>query len=236
MKPPARLAIVGASAQGRVVLRTVQAQYPALAEIAFFDDDTAKHGTTVLGIAIAGSVEQLLQNADRRYLAAVAIGSNEARVRVARRIRDAGMPLVNVVHPSATVMPDVALESGILVCAGAVVVTGTTVANDAVINTGATIDHDCFIGAGAYISPGVHTAGGVSLGAGAFVGAGAVLGPGVSIGECAVVGAGSVVLDDIPARTFAYGAPARVIREISQPLRWSLLLGGKPRGGEGALR
>ena len=39
----------------------------------------------------------------------------------------------------------------------------------------------------------------------------------VSIGEGAIVGAGSVVTRDIPPRTLAAGAPARVIRHLEEP-------------------
>ena len=50
---------------------------------------------------------------------------------------------------------------------------------------------------------------------GARIGANATLLPGVTIGEGALVGAGSVVTKDIPARTIAYGSPARAHREIA---------------------
>ena len=48
------------------------------------------------------------------------------------------------------------------------------------------------------------------FGTGARVGSGSVVLAGVSIGEAALVGAGSVVTRDIPARTIAFGNPARV--------------------------
>jgi acetyltransferase-like isoleucine patch superfamily enzyme len=52
----------------------------------------------------------------------------------------------------------------------------------------------------------------VVVGAGAWIGSGAIiLGP-CRIGAHAVVAAGSVVTDDIPARSIAAGAPARVVR------------------------
>ncbi|KJL40333.1 acyltransferase [Microbacterium trichothecenolyticum] len=49
---------------------------------------------------------------------------------------------------------------------------------------------------------------------GAWLGQNVVVMPGVTIGAGAVVGANSVVTRDIPARTVAVGAPARVIREL----------------------
>lgn len=44
--------------------------------------------------------------------------------------------------------------------------------------------------------------------------------PGVTIGEGSVIGANSVVTKDIPPRSFAAGAPARVIRELAVPAGW----------------
>lgn len=48
-----------------------------------------------------------------------------------------------------------------------------------------------------------------------FIGANTVVLPGVRIGYGAVIGAGSVVAGDIPAMVVAVGAPARVVRQIT---------------------
>jgi acetyltransferase-like isoleucine patch superfamily enzyme len=49
-----------------------------------------------------------------------------------------------------------------------------------------------------------------------WIGACVTILPGVTIGSHAVVGAGSVVTKDVPEKTIAAGAPARVIRSIDQ--------------------
>jgi acetyltransferase-like isoleucine patch superfamily enzyme len=54
----------------------------------------------------------------------------------------------------------------------------------------------------------------VEIGDGTWIGIGAVILPNVRIGERCVIGANSVVTRDIPARSVAVGAPARVIRII----------------------
>lgn len=54
----------------------------------------------------------------------------------------------------------------------------------------------------------------ISLGANSWLGAAVVVCPGVTIGADSVVGAGSVVLHDVPPRTFVAGNPARVIRAL----------------------
>ena len=56
----------------------------------------------------------------------------------------------------------------------------------------------------------------VVIGDDCWLGANAVVCPGVTIGAGCVIGAGSVVTRDIPPGSFAAGAPARVIRAITQ--------------------
>ncbi len=61
---------------------------------------------------------------------------------------------------------------------------------------------------------GFTSKGPVSIGSNCWFGLGCVVTSGVEIGERCVVGANSVVTRDIPSRTLAAGAPARVIRAI----------------------
>ena len=56
------------------------------------------------------------------------------------------------------------------------------------------------------------------------IGGGAVLVPGVEVGEEAFVAAGAVVTNDVPARGFVMGVPARVVRQVPEEQlleRWS---------------
>lgn len=66
----------------------------------------------------------------------------------------------------------------------------------------------------AVLDQGVERVGPVAIGDGAWLGQNVVVGPGVSIGWGAVIGANSVVLDDVPDRAVALGAPARVVRQL----------------------
>jgi acetyltransferase-like isoleucine patch superfamily enzyme len=63
------------------------------------------------------------------------------------------------------------------------------------------------------IKQGITTQG-ISIDDGAWVGAGAIVLDGVRIGDRSVVGAGAVVTEDVPPRSLAVGAPARVIRHL----------------------
>jgi sugar O-acyltransferase (sialic acid O-acetyltransferase NeuD family) len=235
--------IFGAGRQGRVVLEVLRAQ--GLHQvIGFLDDDASRHGTLVDGVRVLGGLEWAAAavsagirvpaqaGADRpRPAAIVAIGGNDARTAIAAQLRALGFDLINAIHPSAVVQGNVSLGAGDLVCAGAILVTGTRLEDDVVVNTGAIIDHDGLLECGAQVASGVTTSGCVTIRRGAFVGAGTILGPSVTVGEDAIIGAGALVLRDVPPRVLAHGAPCRVIREITEPVNWARIL-----AGQGALR
>jgi acetyltransferase-like isoleucine patch superfamily enzyme len=61
---------------------------------------------------------------------------------------------------------------------------------------------------------GFTSKGPVTIGDNVWLGKGVVVTSGVTIGERAVIGANSVVTRDVPARTIAAGAPAKVIGEV----------------------
>ena len=54
----------------------------------------------------------------------------------------------------------------------------------------------------------------ITIGDGVWIGASTTVLPGVSIGANATVGAGSLVTEDVPANTLAFGSPCRVQREL----------------------
>lgn len=218
------IVIVGASRQGNVALETIRAQTNAHI-IGFLDDDVSKHDSTIGGLPVLGGTEWAIKSG-RKLGAIVAIGNNDVRTLIGNKLRDFGIELLNVVHPSAVVMSGSSMGTGNLVCAGAIVVTGTRLENDVVVNTGVSVDHDCVVNTGAYLAPGVRTAGCVTVGHKAFVGVGAILGPGIVIGDRSIVGAGSTVLSDIPPNVLAVGSPARIIRTLEGQSNWRRVLGG----------
>ena len=113
-----------------------------------------------------------------------------------------------VVHPSAVVAPEVQIENGVQVLAGAVVQAGCRLGANVIVNTGARVDHDCIIDSHAHVAPGVTICGAVHVGAGAHIGAGATVIQGIRIGAGSVVGAGALVIRDIPQGAKVVGVPA----------------------------
>ena len=225
MAEPRRIVIVGAGPQAKVAIDIFQAAGRSV--LGLLDDDPAKAGTSVRALPILGGVAWGLETLPDDIGYFVAIGGNTPRVRLADRLRSAGRRLVNAVHPSAVLAGGAVLGENVLVCAQGVVGVEAVLHDDSVVNTAATVDHESVIGTGAYLAPGVHTAGRVSVGREAFVGAATTIGPNVDIGEHAIVGAASLVLRDVPARVYAWGRPAAVVREVTSPVNWAALLGGR---------
>lgn len=60
----------------------------------------------------------------------------------------------------------------------------------------------------------------VSIGDGSWIGAGSMVLPGARIGRHVTIGANSVVTGEIPDRSVAVGAPARVIRRYTDGRGW----------------
>ncbi|TMQ26957.1 MAG: acetyltransferase [Deltaproteobacteria bacterium] len=200
---PGDLIVVGAGGHAKVVVATARAAGFRVAAIV--DDAHERWGTILLGVAVSGPSEPMLQDPAAQVV--LAIGDNAAR---RRRAAGARCCFASVVHPSAIIDPTVRLGAGSVVFAGAVIQPDTVLGPHAIVNTAASIDHDCVLGEAVHLAPGVRLAGNVTVGDEAFLGIGVVVIPGVSIGARTTVGAGAAVVHDLPAGVVAVGVPARV--------------------------
>ena len=216
MTEPSSLLIYGASGHAKVVLDAALS-CPEFHVLGLLDDDPARHGRTIWGIPILGGFAELERRKGSGASLILAVGSNDARRKLAERVAPLDYRFATVVHPSARVGRGVVLGAGTVVMAGAVIHADARVGAHVIVNTGATVDHDGTIGDFAHISPGAHLPGEVKVGALALVGVGVSVIPRITIGEGAIVGAGAAVVKDVPPWVVVAGVPARVIRELRPP-------------------
>jgi sugar O-acyltransferase (sialic acid O-acetyltransferase NeuD family) len=188
--------VYGAGGHGRVIVDTLKNAVVPYGVSVVVDDDPILHGEKLSGHVIAGPE---VLGGQRGF---VAIGDNEARLRISERFRGR---LISLVHRTAFVAEGVPCGEGSVLMAGTVVNTGARIGAGVIINTGATVDHDCRIEDGVHIAPGCHLCGSVHVGAGAFLGVGSVVVPGIRIGRQAWIAAGQTVTRDVPG-----GARVRV--------------------------
>ncbi len=81
------------------------------------------------------------------------------------------------------------------------------------INVGVHIHHDCTIDSYVTIAPNAALMGGVRVHSMSYIGAGAQIRQNVKIGKNCMIGMGSIVVEDIPDNSIAYGVPCKVIKE-----------------------
>jgi acetyltransferase EpsM len=181
--------------------------------LAFFDDRWAEV-REVDGVEVVGPLKALFEAANWDWVF-VAVGDNATRQRIAEDLVRRGQRLVTIVHPHTAISPRASIGEGTIAVAGNVVNAGARVGRCVILNTLSSVGHDCVVEDFAQIAPGVNLGGGAVIERGAFLGIGAKVVPLARIGAWSVVGAGSVVLGDLPARSFCHGTPARVVRPLT---------------------
>jgi len=131
---------------------------------------------------------------------------------VVSRLAGLGLAWKTVIHPRATVGPNVVVGEGSYVAPGAILTVNARVGSFVTINMHCQVAHDGVVEDFATLHPDVHLAGKVAIGKGAELGTGAIVIPGLSIGPWAVLGAGSTAVKSlIGGRTYV-GIPARDLR------------------------
>jgi len=140
---------------------------------------------------------------------AIGGGAGRDRLQLMASLRERGLPLLTVVHPTAFVARDAHIGSGCQILAMAAVCTHVQMGAGVIVNTSASVDHDCCLGDGVHIAPGARLAGEVVVGDRAFIGTGAIVLPRLRIGNDTVVGAGAVVTKDVAPGATVVGNPAR---------------------------
>ncbi|NOU07283.1 MAG: acetyltransferase, partial [Hyphomicrobiaceae bacterium] len=171
-------------------------------------DEQTINGLPVLGADIAAVVSDYPPS---HCVVFVALGDNQTRLTVSKRVTDHGYGLAVLQHPSAIVSPSASIGAGTVLMPGVIVNANAKIGQSCILNTACSIDHDNELEDGVQLGPGVHAAGTVYFGRMAFVGTGAAIKPGVKIGATAIVGAGAAVIRDVAEGARVGGTPAHPI-------------------------
>ncbi|HXN71250.1 MAG TPA: acetyltransferase [Candidatus Acidoferrales bacterium] len=213
-----RVIVWGAGGHGKVIVDALLAS-ESCDVVGILDDDPAKAGTRLLGIAVLhspGGLRSLLNILDFDGVA-IGIGDNYVRDKKFRESGLCGLAPMNVIHPNAHLSRFVELGVGVTILAGAVINPGTVIEDNVCVNTSASVDHDNHLERGCHVFPNATLTGGVRVGQFAYVGSGAVVAPNLIIHKYSQVGAGAIVLKDVPEGVVVAGSPATEIGK--QPKR-----------------
>ena len=202
------LAILGAGGHGCVVYEAAVAS--RWDNISFYDDAWPA-SSSVMELQIKGGTKDLVNSAKLFDAVIVAIGDNQTRLRKCNYLKDNGLNLATVIHPSAVVSPSSKIGAGSVILAGAVVSANSTLGHAVIVNNASSIDHDCILEDGVHVSPGVNIGGGVRIGKCSWLGLGSNVLNSINIGRSVIVGAGAVVVKDTRDSLTVTGVPATPI-------------------------
>ncbi|MBN4049726.1 acetyltransferase [Bacteroidales bacterium AH-315-N07] len=215
--------ILGASAQGRVVLGILKAQYPGR-EIEFIDDNQKLWGSKINETNVAGGFDHLLKQDTSQFELIIALGHPFIRKKIADRAVDNCITLLNAIHPSSVIAETAEIGQGNTICAGSVINANAKICDNVVINTSTIVEHDCFIKDYVSLSSGAILGGRVMINEFAFISSGANVCKNLTVGKSSVVGAGCVVIHDVPDNVLVIGVPGKIKEQIYDNFDWQRVL------------
>jgi sugar O-acyltransferase (sialic acid O-acetyltransferase NeuD family) len=177
--------------------------------VAFIDNTPSLQGAKLRDIPVIGSTENLDEITFPSKYVHISIGDNIARGKLYKKIKELGLEVISLIHPSARISHEAQIGEGSFIGPQAALNNGVKIGCVSIINSGAIIEHDNQIGFAVHVASGTSTAGRVRIDDYVFVGVGSTILPDIHIGSCAMVGAGSTVVKDVPPKTTIMGYAAK---------------------------
>lgn len=208
------LVIIGAGGFGRevfAIVSTMTSQGERWVVEGFADDSPSASDSDrvrALGSEVLGTVADVASRTEP-FGAVIAVGSPEARAAISVALAHSNASYPPLIHPSATIGPEVALAEGVVVAAGARLSTNISVGRHVHVDQNVTVGHDSVLEDFCRLNPQSCISGSVRVGVGAVIGASATILQGLTISNGATVGAGAVVVRDVPPDAVVKGVPAR---------------------------
>src|SRR5262245_40018767 len=208
-----RYLVIGAAGHAQEVAWSLREQLRgegAPCELRFFDDRVPR-GPLPSGLGdVVGTIDDVRRHAAGAELV-LGIGLPRLKVTLVERLAPLALPWVTVVHPRATIGPNVELGEGTYVAAGAIVTVNVRIGRFVTVNMHCQVAHDDVVDEFATLHPDVHLSGNVTIGVGCELGTGSIVIPGARLGDWTVLGAGCVAVRSLPGGATYVGLPARAV-------------------------
>jgi acetyltransferase-like isoleucine patch superfamily enzyme len=195
-----RLVLVGAGLGATQVLDILAHDGDQVA-VAIVDDEPTRWGDQVVGVPVVGGSDRIepLFSAGSFDAAVITISTSiEARTRFRELCAKHGVPLANVVDPTARIAAEVELGEGNVICAFCHLGVGTVLGDNNFLSAYNSYDHHTRLGDDISTGPGCMTSGLVAVGDRVRMGTGIYVEPKVSVGDDVVVASGSVLVTSVP--------------------------------------
>lgn len=200
-----RLVLIGAGGHAKVCYEIAKLM-DLWREIIVLDDNTQNNF-----FAISGPISDYVKfKGESEFF--VAIGSNDIRSMLLKKLISEGVAFATLIHPSAIISSFSYIETATVVMPLVVVNASSRIGKGVILNTASTIDHDSIIGDYVHISPGVNIAGNVTIGQHTWIGIGSAVKNNISIADDVIIGANSNVVSDLGDSGIYIGNPAHLKR------------------------
>jgi UDP-perosamine 4-acetyltransferase len=156
----------------------------------------------ILGLPVIGDHSILGSLIDQGIRGAiVAVGDNYIREAHYYALSNMGYELVNAVHPTALIAPDVTLGQGVVVAEGCILATGVSVGNNVLVGSGSVLSVRVEVGENVNIGPRVCLGGACTVKRNSHIGIGVSVASYLTIGKNAIVPVGAAILENVADRT-----------------------------------
>jgi sugar O-acyltransferase (sialic acid O-acetyltransferase NeuD family) len=142
-------------------------------------------------------------------------GNCSARYRLGEYALSEGFELISAIHPHTSIASSASIGTGVVIGPAVVVDANCIIEDNCILNNSCCVSHGTSVGSGSHICPGVIIGGDVTIGKCSWIGIGSTIIQKTTVGSGTFIGAGSLVTKNIPDSVLSYGAPARIIKEIS---------------------
>jgi sugar O-acyltransferase (sialic acid O-acetyltransferase NeuD family) len=177
-------------------------------------------GKEILSIKIIGTDDELeklfKEGYKNAFITIGSVGDTRLRRKLFDLVEKIGFNIPSIIDSTAIVSENARIGRGIFVGKNSVINAGTTISDGAIINTGTIIEHDCQVGGFSHLAPGAVLCGDVVIEENVHIGARAVIKQQIRIGSNSLIGMGSVVLNDIPSNSIAYGNPCAINSNLAK--------------------
>jgi sugar O-acyltransferase (sialic acid O-acetyltransferase NeuD family) len=206
------------NSEGVRLALTIHQQRSRWDRIVLLDDDSAKHGQSLLGVEIVGAFD-LLEEVDptAAEVANLVARTTQGREKARKRIASFGVPFASLVSPDVSTF-GATLPQDIIVYQNATIGPEARIGEGSVVFMGGVVGHEsrlepcCVVASNAVINARVE------MGRGVYLGPNATVIYEVAIGPWSTIGAGSAVIQDVPARATVVGVPGEVRSSTARPV------------------
>ena len=203
-KLESQIIILGAGGHGKTILSVIQAS--GYSAFGILDDNPDTWGKQRLGITVLGPIDKVKDYPKCRVI--IGFGDNSQRREIA--LKYPNLNWITIRSTSAYINPSAKIGVGSVIFANAVISADVVIGNHSIVSANTTVGHDTIVEDFVHIAPGAQIAGGTYIENGAMLSMGSIVCPEVRIGEDSILGAGAVAVKDIPAKSIAFGVPAKI--------------------------